>query len=153
MKDDFWTQHKAMQGPFRAKFLFRFVLAKFFESFCDQVTRLMTMSLIASLINTKYKILQTISAIYIIVIGPSHNIEFGPWFSKSVSCIQHSWTKKSPIKVQEDTLEDIECIHSDVYVVSDVVQLILCCSALNCTAAAADSRVTQLTNMQTKTET
>ena len=62
MKDDFWTQHKAMQGPFRAKFLFRFVLAKFFESFCDQVTRLMTMSLIASLINTKYKILQTISA-------------------------------------------------------------------------------------------
>ena len=65
MKDDFWTQHKAMQGPFRAKFLFRFVLAKFFESFCDQVTRLMTMSLIASLINTKYKILQTISAIYI----------------------------------------------------------------------------------------
>ena len=85
--------------------------------------------------------------------GSSHNIEVGPWHSKSVPCIQHSWTKKSPIKVQEDARDDIECIHWDVYVVADVVQLILCCSALNCAAAAADSRVTQLTNMQTKTET
>ena len=32
------------------------------------------------------------------------------------------------------------------------MQLILCCSALNCAAAAADSRVTQLTNVQTKAE-
>ena len=36
--------------------------------------------------------------------------------------------------------------------VVDVVQLMLCCSALNCAAAAIDSRVTQLTNMQTKAE-
>ena len=42
--------------------------------------------------------------------------------------------------------------HFDVYVVADVMQLILCCSALNCTAAAADNTVTQLTNMQTKTK-
>ena len=34
--------------------------------------------------------------------GSSHNIEVGPWFSKSVPCTQHSWTKKSSIKVQED---------------------------------------------------
>ena len=26
--------------------------------------------------------------------GSSHNIEAGPWFSKSVPCTQHSWTKK-----------------------------------------------------------
>ena len=40
----------------------------------------------------------------------------------------------------------------NVYVVADVVQLILCCSALNCAAAAADNTVTQLTNIQTKAE-
>ena len=32
------------------------------------------------------------------------------------------------------------------------MQLILCCSALNCMAAETESRVTQLTNMQTKAE-
>ena len=36
----------------------------------------------------------------------------------------------------------IECIHLDVYDVADVVQLILCCSALNSAAAETDSRVT-----------
>ena len=43
--------------------------------------------------------------------GSSHNIEVGPWFSKSVPCTQHSWTKKSSIKVQEDARDDIDCIH------------------------------------------
>ena len=84
--------------------------------------------------------------------GSSHNFEVGPWLSKSVPCTQHSWTKKSSIKVQEDARDDIEHWHWDVYVVADLVQLILCCSALNCAAAAADNTVTQLTNMQTKTE-
>ena len=43
-------------------------------------------------------------------------------------------------------------MHLDVYVVADDVQLILCCSALNCAAAETDNTVTQLTNMQTKAE-
>ena len=43
--------------------------------------------------------------------GSSHNSEVGPWFSKSVPCTQHSWTKKSSIKVQEDARDDIDCIH------------------------------------------
>ena len=43
--------------------------------------------------------------------GSSHNIDVGPWFSKSVPFTQHSWTKKSSIKVQKDARDDIDCIH------------------------------------------
>ena len=90
-----------------------------------------------------YVLLEIVSIVVNSGRGSSHNIKVGPWLSKSVPCIQHSWTTKSPIRVQEDTWDDIECIHSDVYVVADVVQLSLCCSALNCAAAETDNTVTQ----------
>ena len=58
-----------------------------------------------------YITIYTVSTLDSIGRGSSHNIEVGPWFSKSVPCTQHSWTKKSSIKVQEDAQDDIDCIH------------------------------------------